>query len=82
MKETPQTPSAFEDDKKNFIIKEVMFWVYHISIILLAALLITYAARAREEIQKIEKTDHYDRAMETIDFWGKGMERDKLRLHN
>jgi hypothetical protein len=32
MKDAPQTPAEVnDDDKKNFIIKEVLFWFYHTS---------------------------------------------------
>lgn len=64
MDSTPQTPDQTSDeDKKNFLMKEVMFWLYHVAVVVLAALLITFGIRAQQEIEKLPTTDSYARAM-------------------
>jgi uncharacterized protein YxeA len=52
--------------------KEILFWFYHVFVIVIAALLIAYSTYARNEVSNIETLDQYQRAMETLDFWGKG----------
>lgn len=64
MDSTPQTPDQTSDEyKKNFLMKEVMFWLYHVAVVVLAALLITFGIRAQQEIEKLPTTDSYARAM-------------------
>jgi hypothetical protein len=82
MKDAPQTPAEVnDDDKKNFIIKEVLFWFYHTFVVIVAALLIAYAIKSQQEVLNIQQLDQYARAMETIDFWGKGKARHLFRIH-
>lgn len=73
METTPKTPlDDIEEDRKNFIMKELLFWLYHVFVVVVAALLITFAIRAQQQVQAVTSTDSYARAMETIGFWSKG----------